>query len=64
MYRWFLFDDHNITAVSLEQVLRQNVYMCFYIRDHSEYLPDEVVDVGGGASAKTPKLDENDVVML
>lgn len=39
--RWFLFDDHNVTSVSLHHVLKQNVYMCFYIRDHCEYFPDD-----------------------
>lgn len=41
---WFLFDDHNITTTDISVVLKANVYMCFYIRDHAEYAPSDVVD--------------------
>ncbi|KAJ3302263.1 hypothetical protein HDV03_005202 [Kappamyces sp. JEL0829] len=51
---WYQFDDHNITEVNLSQVLKCNSYMCFYVRDHVEYVPSE----------RPAVLSDGDVIML
>ena len=39
---WFLFDDHIVTKVDVEQVLDCEVYMCFYGKQHLDYIADKI----------------------
>ncbi|KAJ3272912.1 hypothetical protein HDV01_005109 [Terramyces sp. JEL0728] len=41
---WFEFDDHNVSIVEYAQVMKCNVYMCFYVKQFSSYVPNEFGD--------------------
>ncbi|RKP37715.1 hypothetical protein BJ085DRAFT_15791, partial [Dimargaris cristalligena] len=36
---WFRFDDHLVTVASLSDVLKNNAYMCFYVKSYLDYIP-------------------------
>lgn len=36
---WFCCDDDVLTRVDQQQVLKVSAYMCFYIRQHAQFVP-------------------------